>query len=1468
MKTMFTDVSGINSNDEESGDDSDSSGSGSRIRSNDEESDENSDSSSDSRSNDEESDEDSDSSGSGSGNRSRSNDEESDEANNTGNSSDSNDEETDQSNTDFSSNEKESDDGGEEEVEGGQGQGEYNDEDKEGRIPVLDKKRKKRGPKVLESLFDDVLLEIQSKLSKHSSKIIKMKYNNKKFPDFSFTKGLLGVIVEEIKSEGRSSGKKILKEKDEIISVNGHNLHLPFEKASTVLNSEVKSSFNVRIKIVRSLSPEELLASPSPIKKPNIKTSSSLPATTNSSESKHKVDKIQKRIAEKIVEKMIQSHPQRSNYKHFDFFWIGPEQKILEAQTIDRIQSFLTKTEIGEYLQDLQAKNHLKYISERVLRNVKSKDSDVRFNRLIKRIEEEKDTFFFLVIDEAHFAATKNNNIHNFLQKTENCLNKVVLKVTATGYSLVTKNSRIPAGNMHDIWKYLKKETDTKYYGIEQFVSESEKPQLFQCYRCKNYHNHTDPVKLKPGTIGGDENFESMLHENSELRKLVEKETKDSTNIDADVRLYAILIHYFSALLWLYGFSHTLTSELGKIIQDTKANKTIQMLKGVEQYMIAVRFPAIKDGQFFKKYVRKLRNILGRKKSFSVSLDINDKSENLCEDHFLPKLQNMRGDPNFRPRLYADLNGLGIILINVDKGKMGITYPASSRYFDLRCRYTTLSSVTRAACEQDIGRACRYKSENVKLPTILVSESLRRQMLGANEGIFKLPPDNTYSMTHNVYTPPKPEDEFNLEPYKMWSAGENHRDYNNERQDETIHLLMGRPQIGKTGIFLWIGFYLWKAIGSPAHTKSDIKTSRIRFEVKLTRVRKYKRERKTGEANLGKYPDYSLVQKQSLSSPLPSPRYGDFNNRSHREHYLDGKCYPTEDVLTDRNSLLKRTKKKESFERRNETASQINDIQTESPQITVIEETVSDNFRSKAIPPDERSSEFKKFYNTYEIPEVGILHLHKKKMPNKWYISSAGGKPTLNPDFINYPPVIIPSRGRSGTALLDLTDAMRNENFIEIVVIIKEEAEEYLQTLCNQRDIDVLVLKECQPDEKETAGRSRFFSKKLAESITEGTGIKFFFLQDDNVCSWKGITLRNDPNPMFETTMHPHRSQNEDISLYCVLNHFSLNKLNEKMSKFSIIGFSSEDKFGNDHLVNAYSRKHVFGAVILNLGKLTDIDYKKQLWCMEDIFFNDDTNHGDGVIVKCQRFQIRKMRLDHGGVVPEDMPDSVREMMKDNLYWSQAGVRHEAQSIRGVASRGASRNIGDKRSSKKTPQHSSLFVENIRKAKQKYGCTETFLKKVKKHLNNVLYEGDGSVDDVQLALKVQKIFVHEKFRRIDTKTKTKLIFEHKIFDDTTGGSGMSAQNDNQSSSQPVSRSGKEGPHHHSKNRTRPVSSVRQTPSEDESFHNDDRPTRPNKPRNRSPSPSTSRSEENSEEASETDEEEPRRSDHKKSGRVS
>ena len=81
----------------------------------------------------------------------------------------------------------------------------------------------------------------------------------------------------------------------------------------------------------------------------------------------------------------------------YAYFYLIPE-----TQTMDRIQSFLRKEEIGHYMKDLQARSSLKHIKNVVLRNVKSKETDEAFKKLTDRIGTEKETFFFVIIDEGN----------------------------------------------------------------------------------------------------------------------------------------------------------------------------------------------------------------------------------------------------------------------------------------------------------------------------------------------------------------------------------------------------------------------------------------------------------------------------------------------------------------------------------------------------------------------------------------------------------------------------------------------------------------------------------------------------------------------------------------------------------------------------------------------------------------------------------------------------------------------------------------------------------------------------------------------------------------------------------------------------------------------------------------------------------------------------------------------------------
>ena len=300
-------------------------------------------------------------------------------------------------------------------------------------------------------------------------------------------------------------------------------------------------------------------------------------------------------------------------------------------------------------------------------------------------------------------------------------------------------------------------------------------------------------------------------------------------------------------------------------------------------------------------------------------------------------------------------------------------------------------------------------------------------------------------------------------------------------------------------------------------------------------------------------------------------------------------------------------------------------------------------------------------YQKFEIADLGVLYLRKSNLASKWNLPEAAiAMPTINAK-INLPPIIIPSSGRSKTALLDLSDAMEGkEDYIEIVVVREDEKDEYLSTTLHHDAIDVFVMKSLGHN---TIGEARMVSKKLGQYITkEAAGRNFMFLLDDNILFWNGVTLINDPCSLFKLESNSKTSQRSDISLYQMLSHFSRNNFQE-VKDFNILGFSIGAHKSITRRKLAYGRKHVAAAVLINIQKSTGIDYNPKAWAMEDIDFNMRTdqlssrNTNEGVIVKCLRFVAFKKKLRGGGVVPCDVPEDVVQLMRQAPDWTGVEVR-------------------------------------------------------------------------------------------------------------------------------------------------------------------------------------------------------------------
>merc|ERR1711892_271841 len=251
---------------------------------------------------------------------------------------------------------------------------------------------------------------------------------------------------------------------------------------------------------------------------------------------------------------------------------------------------------------------------------------------------------------------------------------------------------------------------------------------------------------------------------------------------------------------------------------------------------------------------------------------------------------------------------------------MGITYPKSLRYYDLRLRYATTAGVTRGAIEQDFGRACRYRlSIEDDLPTILVSKMANKKLHprktrsafskeNTTQGVFTLDPDyNKYMIPSSAKS--IPSNDFDLIPYFSWKAGKKHCDVDNTTIYKNRYLLVGRPQIGKTGAFLHLAYLIWHHLRQPKYQGPAYeKAPEVIIE---NEDESDDEDVKNGifidYEGFGRYPNFDYIKSLPLTKPGVSRRYGDPTNQENFDWYIkDGNTHPFPGFLTGKSTLLRR----------------------------------------------------------------------------------------------------------------------------------------------------------------------------------------------------------------------------------------------------------------------------------------------------------------------------------------------------------------------------------------------------------------------------------------------------------------------------------------------------------------------------------------------------------------------------------
>jgi hypothetical protein len=561
----------------------------------------------------------------------------------------------------------------------------------------------------------------------------------------------------------------------------------------------------------------------------------------------HKAYEKQCEVAGRLFEKM-QTEIKSGGFTNFELFILVPNLNSLYKQTVNRLDNFILETRKvqGDAKTAGDSKDHRAFLAgpgsaARVFKsNLRAQTNKDIHASMEQRIQQEKDTLFLLIHDEAHYEATrtdKDNAVNTFINSKTvlDSSNVLTLLVSATPYNLVSLNTRIPEQNVVDWMKDEKDQDESEYFGLKKFV--------------ENLSN----ADRKSGYIGADEDFKTLFEDKwptyeSSLPNTRNAGGKNDTAGRKDDFRCELLTKDYTSAMKKFSDQSSANAESDSSKVSTHTLKIVEDLLNVVDKksgacpfpknngcMVLVRVARKKHGKHMADQLREARTLLGFQQRFAILLDVEEKSAGGMEKilksdssgkseelGWLNRLRLLHNKPeSWVPESYEDLKDLPVILILCERGRMGDTFPKSLRYYDLRMRYANSCS-ERAPVEQDLGRAFRYgpETDEYPFPIVLVGAECATQLYGdgktrsqKKEQLLQLHPDE--KMEKAGKREKYPEDEFNaLKIYRThWKAKSGHYDYENAAPNARRFLLVGRPQIGKTGAFLHLVYLLWRKYG-------------------------------------------------------------------------------------------------------------------------------------------------------------------------------------------------------------------------------------------------------------------------------------------------------------------------------------------------------------------------------------------------------------------------------------------------------------------------------------------------------------------------------------------------------------------------------------------------------------------------------------------------------------------------------
>ena len=622
---------------------------------------------------------------------------------------------------------------------------------------------------------------------------------------------------------------------------------------------------------------------------------------------------------------------------------------------------------------------------------------------------------------------------------------------------------------------------------------------------------------------------------------------------------------------------------------------------------------------------------------------------------------------------YEDLENLACLLILVDKGRMGDTFPRSFDCLDLRLSYDSkplhLSSII-----QELGRICRYAKISVddslaqNLPYVLIGPELYRALkesIKNSPSIMSLISRNRKANKVDRYMTEKIRANVNTTSTLRWpdyEASKDSYDHENQRTHSNRILLQAEPQIGKTGTYLCL--------------------------IKLLRLDILGKEKVLSARNKGDQGTFYLLRE---NEPLEKLRVTDYEDKQNWQFpywktiqnlpslntkavalgkYSLGGCFYTHDMEKSPFSLMKPQRSAHGYQKANyedgfrsfqwyhflDCSECGLLIEAKKPILDTIEVMMD------GAPISVTYSLPFRFLQDRNLREqlvsrgfnVGGRHDHS-------LLAETNGAPSL-PYWIFHPS----HRDDPRNCLFNYNHVMQEKNqvasFMQVAVVHSAKFEAYRSTWGKVLAIFQLPdeLPNCNrgPDEG-GIGYSRLFIQKMAY----GLHLDYVFVIDDNVATMReaqfsfeeqtGFGARvsrnkdgtmkmhrcsflkplvylqkiaegkvNPPDDAEKYEPHPLKEQFENCPLFCYTGPTKL------------FGDKQHDSYGLLGLLRSvsktsrpFSKTQVYALVLLNVKSTVEKGVFYRPWpYWEDLRFNDDCDKAGLWVVRCNRYCFCKLQ--------------------------------------------------------------------------------------------------------------------------------------------------------------------------------------------------------------------------------------------------